>query len=536
MRFDTKEDIVARARLATNHYTRFLDSALNWIPYFYARLYPEGAWAEHCEWDFGDATGRYLDAIALCRQMTGDGFESEGTAHLTEALAGMFSEGDGLCYRSRGHDWVEFGANVFDQRSTLLGLVSWYRTSGDRKALNLATGLVEGLRRIVVDRDDHCFFPYIDYRAGMERNHYRKLGNDVDPLHFGGGVLIHPLVRFFEDTGDRETLRLAGKLSRFVIDHAGVYGADGDYWAIASPGLTDCDGHVHSRVDAMGGVLRYALHQNDREMIAWSKQVYDWTRTIGGSSGWFPEYIGLPGNITKHSEICCTTDMIHAAIHLARAGFSECWDHAERYLNHLLASQVTDISWAIDTSGREETDQIGRGDIAQRYLGGFTGRNRPNDQTNDGYFDTMGCCAAAGGRGLYLAWRHAVDIRADDLFVNLWLTRHDEIAELESDIPDQGLLSLKLKKSCRPHVRLPGWLDPVSLQATRDGTIVSFDIRDGYIHLPVCERNTVIELRFPLVTALETEQIAGDLYEISWKGNVVTGIDPGGSHMPFYGL
>ena len=115
-----KEDLVARALLAAGHDTRFLDSALDGIPYFYARLYPEGAWAERCEWDFGDATGRYLDAIALCQQMAGLGFESEGSTRLKEALIGMFSEEDGLCYRSRGLDWVEFGANMFDPRSALL--------------------------------------------------------------------------------------------------------------------------------------------------------------------------------------------------------------------------------------------------------------------------------------------------------------------------------------------------------------------------------------------------------------------------------
>ena len=143
--------------MAIDHYTNFLDPSLNWIPYFFAHLYPEGAWAEHCQWDFGDATGRYLDAIALCQHVTGSDFESDGTARLTKALTGMFSEGDGLCYRQRGHEWVEFGANMFDQRSALLGLVSWHRYAGDNRALDLTERLIGALLRINVDCGDYCF-------------------------------------------------------------------------------------------------------------------------------------------------------------------------------------------------------------------------------------------------------------------------------------------------------------------------------------------------------------------------------------------
>lgn len=112
-----KNGIQHSAMLAKNNYCNYLDERMNFIPYFYMFTRPETCGA-HCEWDFGDATGRYLDALLLCSEITD--FDETGVLtakRLKDALKGMISNEDGLCYRPKGLDWVDYGANSFDQRS-----------------------------------------------------------------------------------------------------------------------------------------------------------------------------------------------------------------------------------------------------------------------------------------------------------------------------------------------------------------------------------------------------------------------------------
>ena len=93
------------AESAVNNYLRFNDEHLHNIPYFYAFFNSDGATAHHSEWDFGDATGRYLDALILCRKVMGENIQHEMERKYYSALKWMISLGnDGLCYRSDGYD------------------------------------------------------------------------------------------------------------------------------------------------------------------------------------------------------------------------------------------------------------------------------------------------------------------------------------------------------------------------------------------------------------------------------------------------
>jgi hypothetical protein len=528
-------DLAERARQAENNYCRLLDPQLNWIPWFYAHLNREESRADHCEWCFGDATGRYLDALVLCTRMTGLSDETVlGTARLRKALLDMYSEGDGLCYRPAGFDFVKFGANMFDQRSALLGLVSLLQDTGDEEILDRIRAQVRGLRRIARDRGSYCFFPYIDYTPGAERTAPQELSelSGIDLLHYGGGVLIHPLMRFVETTGDEATLDLAAKLVDFVVRRSGVYDEDGAFY---SKGGTDCAGHVHSRLDVLGGVLRFARYTKDRELLAWCGRVYDWSRSLGSTYGWYPE--GVDTRETRrtlpHSEICCTTDVIHAAIHLARSGRAECWDHAEQYLNQLLATQVLDTSWAASVR-KERTIQSDYEDIPARYRGGFPGRTRPNDLTNNGFFDTMGCCCAAGGRGLYQIWHHAVDLEDDAATVNLWVDRSLPELDVTVRLGAEGRLTLSPKRRMTLRVRAPHWLDTSSARAEVNGAQSPLPHADGYLHFEDVPENGVVELIFDAPVVVREEAIAGNPYAVSWRGNVVVGIEPPGPHMPLW--
>lgn len=532
-------DLRERAGLALDHYVGFLDPRLGDVPWFYARLGPSGSFAEHCEWDFGDATGRYLDAALLCRRIAGGGGAGRGSARdngierIATALERMFDHDDGLCWRPGGLSWVAQAANMFDQRSTLYGLVTWLAETGDPRARRLIDGLLAGLRRIVADRGDWAFFPYVDYTSGDERRaNSAAYDFSIDPLHYGGGALIAPLAACYRATGDERALVLARKLARFVVERSGAFDADGGFW---SRNRSDCDGHVHSRVAAVCGVLEVARLDEDKRSTAWCRTVYDWARTIGSAWGWFPEGLYRPEyrDLSRHSETCCTTDMIDLAIGLARSGSAGCWDHAERFANHLLASQVLDVSWAADGSDREPSERIATEDVRRRYRGAFTGRTRPDDLFNNAVLDTMGCCAAAGGQGLSRLYENALDENGTEVRVNLWTSRKGD--RLEVTEPNVGAaLAVRALKSCRLEIRAPGWLPAGPVAVRVGGRDRRVEPRAGFIDCGELRDGTTAEVMVDVPRTRERLRVAGDDYNVVWRGNTIAGLERRSAAMPVY--
>ena len=533
MSVDPGRDIRARAALALRHYGSFLDEELGDIPWFYARLTPNESWAEHSEWDFGDATGRYLDAALRLAAVAPGAAADRAVERLARAFPALFSRGDGLCYRPEGLGWVKPGANMFDQRSALYGLVSWAVLGGAAKARPLLDAHVAALIRIAETTGDWCRYPYADYTPGMEQpGRERPPAFAVDPLHYGGGVLIAPLMLCHQATGHPGALELAGRLARYVVDHTWAFDADGAYW---SEIRSDCDGHVHSRLATVSGVLRWALEAGDQRLKDWCVRIYDWSRGIGSTWGWFPEglFHKVYRDTTAHSETCCTTDMIDVALLLARSGRPACWDHVEAYANHLFASQVTDVSWSRDGSSRAATDRVGVRRIATRYLGAFTGRTRPDDLTNDGVLDTMGCCAAAGGQGLSHLWENTLDDDGGTVDVNLWLTRGAPAMDLSA--PEPGRLEMRLKSARRVRLRAPGWMDPGLVRVTVDGRARPVPVSGGRVHLGEVSRGATVVVQAECPPRETRERVAGHEYVVNWRGNVVTGLRKCGPRLPVYG-
>ncbi len=544
-------DIRPRAALALDHYSRFLDPRLGDVPWFYARLTAAGSFAEHCEWDFGDATGRFLDAALLCRRIVGPQAATREHEDAIERLAASLSRmfENGLCWRPSGFTWVQHAANMFDQRSALYGLITWLVETGDARARSLIDQQLARFQRILADRGDWAFFPYEDYRQGDEHDAAGAAFDfRIDPLHYGGGVLIAPLVLCYKATGDERALLLASKLARFVVDHSTAFDEDGGFW---SRNRSFGEGHVHSRVATVCGILSVARHACNDRLTGWCGMVFDWARTVGSSWGWFPEGLYRPEykDLSRHSETCCTTDMIDLAIGLARGGRVECWDYAERFACHLLASQVTDVSWARDGSDRAPSERVGVDDIASRYRGAFTGRTRPDDLFNNGVLDTMGCCAAAGGQGLSRLWENAVDDGGSDggeVRVNLWMPRAGRSVDVTAAAaagavsgPAQaaakaapGLL-VRVNKSCRLSIRAPGWAAQRSLRVSVDGKPRPSEARDGWIRIGSVRPGARV-----LVEASgdrrETSRVAGDDYDALWQGNDLAGLTRRMAAIPLY--
>ncbi|HEY8780161.1 MAG TPA: hypothetical protein VIM16_00965 [Mucilaginibacter sp.] len=536
-------DLKEMAVLALHHYSHMLDDNNHHLPYFYVKLDQKESYASHSEWDFGDATGRYLDSVILCQSVTGKKTERTTEGKLKDALRWMRSDQDGLFYR-KANAWVEkSAAGMFDQRSALLGLISWYTEQRDEEPKRYINQLIQTLKRIGVEKEDYICFPFDLYVPGMPipEKIFNEHGFIVDPCTYGGGVLILPLTLYYQETGDKDALDLIEKLTRFIIKHARVYQPDGSFWSRAR---YEDDGHFHSHMSTVVGILRFATVRSNPALVDWCYNVYNWACTMGSTYGWFPEGTGLNGKepvdekyrwlpgIIQHSETCATTDMIHSAIYLAKNGKRSLWDHAERYFNVLTASQIKSSSWAKTVTDKAETPVISYRDIPQRYIGGFTGRMNPNDFTNDGFVDTMACCCGSGGRGIYLLWSNALENKVDEVVVNLWFNRENDYIKLEMAIPERGSMKITVKKDCTLNVRLPDWLNRNSIQVSDGNKQLLFTISDDHLRFERLQRLSSVQIDFALENRAVTEVVAGREYSITWRGNYVIAIDPKGKHMP----
>lgn len=552
-------DLSGMAALAVHHYGHMLDEGARHLPYFFAKLGREESYAWHSEWDFGDACGRFLDALILCGTLLGDRRGRQAEEKMKDALRWMQSDADGLFYR-KDNEWdVALGANMFDQRSAFLGLLSWYLIDKEPEAKVRIDRLIRGMADIGVRRDDYICYPFETYAQGMAVPEaiYTEHGFVVDPAHYGGGVFILPLAIYYERTKDHEAGLLLGMLTRFVVHHSEAYEEDGSFWSKAR--YPD-DGHFHSKMGTVAGILRYAAIVQDRELIGWCRKVYHWALGMGGSYGWFPEGTGLngqepvderyrwlPGTI-KHSETCCTTDMIHTAMYLAKNVDASYWDHAEKFANGLAAAQLRDVSWMKTVTDKPDTPSRTYRNVPERYRGGFTGRMNPNDFTNNGKVDTMACCCGAGGRGLYLLWDHATECRGNRLYVHMWFAKENDAVGVDVRLGTDngepadaaaGSLRVVVKQGGDLYVRIPEWLSFPDLQIAgeQDQSRGGGCERDGaYAVVRGLQADEAVRFTFPVREVERVETIAGDPYTLSWIGNRWTGIDPSGAHIPLPGV
>lgn len=532
-------DLQHHATLGLNHLTKNVDPRRDYGPYFNTFLLTDPPEARHANWDFGDITGRFVDALILARQMMEDrrGYGVEEDLH--KLLLSTFDEEDGLSYRP-DIPWSDHEADMFDQSSVLLALVSWYLSSKDEKIKGYIDRMIGGLWTIAEKKDDYCYYKYVTYlpdgKEGPHRNNWEK----ADPCHHGGRQIL-PLARYFEETKDRNAFRLIEHLTNFVIYHSGVFGEDGSF-----------QGHFHSRAATVAGILRFALATEREELIHWSKKVYDWAKNQGLGIGWFPEFLDKdPAEQSITCESCIITDMIHIAIKLAEAGYVSYWEDVDRYTrNHLIESQLRDITWIKQTKVKHDTDISSFTNIPERVQGGFAGWSKPNDFigkkrypeyirrriTNLSPRTMMNCCSPAGVRGLFLVWSNAIQKENQTVYLNININRDSKWVKVISYLPYRGEVQILMHQALPLSVRIPSWVekDKVNVYVENKEFTPVWDANKEYIKVDSLQRDEKVTIIFPMKKRKEQVQAGEQKYTLSWRGNTVVSISPAGEIYPLY--
>jgi DUF1680 family protein len=470
----------------------------------------EGWWVG---WGYGDVTGRMVDAFPLARQVLGVSEPYPEEMRTRAFLLSLFDSEDGLSWRPQTSRRMR-AAHLFDQSSVLFGLVTWWMESHDERVRGYLERLIEGLWRIATKRDGYCFYPFEVYTPGgwtEEYDEFRDGRKNVkaDPCHEGGRQ-IFPLVTYYERTGFETALTLAQGLADFVMHHAGVFEPDGSFLEKESR----VAGHVHSRLGTVSGVIKLGLVTDQEELVQWGKRVFDWAMShVAFSFGWVSE---RADSAEGGCETCCITDAIEIALLLARNGYSEYWDVAERFgRNHLLESQCP-------------------------KTGGFSGHSRPNDYTwlhhvtGEVEHSVAGCCSPAGVRGLYLIWDHIVTASDGGVDVHFALNRDSEWIEVKSFLPYRGKVLLTVHQSCEVRYRIPDWAAWQDLEVTVNGDPRKVGVCGTYLLFGDLRKNDEVRIAYPVRRRISHEACLGQHFTVHWRGNTAVRMEPPGEVEPLY--
>jgi hypothetical protein len=242
--------------------------------------------------------------------------------------------------------------------------------------------------------------------------------------------------------------------------------------------------------------------------------------------------------------------MIWLALNLTRAGIGDYWDDIDRWVRNVFTEaqlcRLDEIEAIPDRYFNpkpvQKIHQDDR-DILSRSLGSFLGWVRANDglkivKTEHGdqlsNLAIQHCCTANGARTLYQVWDSILTKEDDLIRVNLLLNRVSPFLDIDSYLPAQGKVVLKIKNAPAVLVRLPAWCQPARVQTSVSGVSRSPAAIERSIYLDQLIPGDQVMITFPLPEETVTRLI-GDLpFRLTLRGSNVINIEPRGTAIPFY--
>ncbi|MHB1296755.1 MAG: glycoside hydrolase family protein [Anaerolineae bacterium] len=537
-------DLAERAAYALNALTRLPDPQIGYIS---RQIMQYAARPAYMEWPILLLSPKYAEAMPMMRAMCGSDLNLGAEQGLMESLLARIRS-DGLLYSPETDDWA--GAYAFTNARTILAMMAWHQRDGDPAWLKRIEQLSQGIERIVIERDDYAYYPpecgysaekgwTFTKRPGTA--YYRYTPPDEPTRDQQGiegtvkgeqGSQIRCLARWYAQSGDKRALEVAGKLTRFVLKP--------DFWepgyppALVGPEHARYEGHVHGTGMALRGLLEYALVTRDKRLMQFVRDGYEYTRCFGISRiGWFPGMIdpekhGRPRVLFgQRNEACGMAEMIALAIRLSDAGIGDYWEDVDQYVrNQFVEQQVIDadlMQKASDASPEhtlkppEETDD----DVIARTVGAFTVFA---DVTHAG--TPAGCCTGNGTQALYYAWEGSVRHHDGRAQVNLLLNRASPWLDVDSYLPYEGKVVLRIKTAKRVDVRIPYWVDKGAVRCHIGRRESAPAWLGNYLLLEGLKPADVVTITFPVVESVETYHTGDTTYTCTLRGNTLVNISP----------
>ena len=440
---------------------------------------------------------------------------------------------------------------------------------------------VDGLQSIVIDQGNYAFYwpgplwASPNPPPGVRPRFHFHLG-EMSLIYWG-------LIRAFNTTGYEPALDLARKLASFHMDT--FFSTDG--WFV-TPQKGSIKGHTHAHARGLRAIAEIAQATNDKNLLEFVIKSFDWAKTKGELlTGFFPNHLpseswdgptiegefdeGLTPELfdtdMDKCELAGVASLIATAISITQSGIATYWDDIDRWVRNIVAeSQLMETDWIFHLPGVVPTSAItddvrvntkshrvkgtsmielktGVGEttdnVVQRNLGSWPTSSYPND-----WYDFNGAVLHTNGfvhgdtpnvtRALYMVWNKIVTYDAGILKVNLLMNRASTWADVNSYIPYEGRVDIKIKEPVTLMVRMPEWvtLKDVVVQLNENPRLI--DWKDRYVYIGTVSPNDVVTLLFPILEETGEVVIEKRKYTLTRRGSEVVDIYPRGNYYPYY--
>ena len=544
-------DLVERAKLGINGLMGTCDYDIYYEPYFLTYYGARPAYFLHWSSQQSGVQPKYLEAMALLKCMTGAESIEHEKGFIDSILKNI--EEDGFIYDRADpkrpwnvgvgygvKSWNEDYANIAGNGRLVNGMWYYYQLTGDEIWKKAIKRNAEKLYDVAIQKDDYAYYP--DSKCGNDFSWIKSGWPHTDepkgPQEGGEGATtfyqaqaVRGLMKWYQMSGDERMLDLSRKLIKFSMEprfYGGIVESDPVYGAIRAHFW----GHTHGNMAAFRGMLDYAVIANDRKVLEFVRDAYEWMR-----HNMCPQLAQTNGY-----EGCCTGDFPAMGIQLTDAGVGDYWDDVDMAIRNATAQcQVTDLA-AIKKIGesfaeRPINSQFGApwdwrwgscigldtinmpgfecvDNVLERSIGAFannlmSGRHQTPNQ--------MSCCTANGNQAFYYAWEAAVRHNGGISTVNLLFTRFSEWMDIVSYLPYEGRVDIKNKTSSVISVRIPGWVKLSDVHAKVNDNPVNSQNFGRYIVFSGLSGNEEIIIEFPQHAITQTLKIPS-LNGRQWRG------------------
>jgi DUF1680 family protein len=146
----------------------------------------------------------------------------------------------------------------------------------------------------------------------------------------------------------------------------------------------------------------------------------------------------------------------------------------------------------------------------------------------------MHCCTANGARTAYYVWDSIVTKGADEVRVNLLLNRAAPWLDVDSYLPADGKVVLRIKDAPTVAVRMPEWCDPALVQVSLGGQTRRGLVEGRFVRVDSLKPGDEVTLAFPVPKRVIHRVIGEIPYKLMLRGSNVVSIDPPGVAYPLY--
>ena len=462
--------------------------------------------------------GRWWDAMLRLEAATGFVIPAKVEAAMLRNLARCVENelAVGVHLEGEHAGWID----AHSLREMLLSLAGLVRHRDSRWAAQTGGKMVRALDRYIgADGTwDSRTMARIARRAGVAvepsgpgRHQYR--GVRSTETH---GRMIEALLEFSLAAGDEAAFALASRLAPLHL--AISTRPDGTIPAADYV-------HTHSLLGTLRGLLMFGQLTRQIEYVERVYQTYVTSlQTTMQRSGFLSHDWGKE---TK-GETAAPGDVAQIALHLARSGYVSLLDDAERIVrNRILATQITAPIGLLPAAEGDGDEYV---DLDARALGAYGGVTpHPHGESSP-----ITDITAANVHTLCDIYGHIVESTTTGLLIGFHFDYGDSRIALQTQRGRTGRLTIRPQATDRIVVRMPAWTPAESVRLLLNGRPSAPSWVEGALLIPGQPPGSQVEVEYDLPATASTEQIDGQTYRLTWRGDEVVGITPNTDFLPFY--